>query len=331
MDAEHPQFDSVGGDDRVKRRGAFTLVELLVVIAIIGILIAMLLPAIQSARESARRVKCANNLRQVGLALQNHVSVTKTFPAGVQQGCYQCEPWAWSATLLRYMEETQIYGQLVLQNQPTNAPNANASLNGPTQMVIPAYLCPSALRLDGARGEDYRINDYNHNGKWDPGEGLGVIDFGGIQGPSKTVINAATTIQYGQNRGVLLNILEVDKNSPGVHVVPKISVKQITDGLSKTMLVAELTGRAVNASKSELAGTWADGNNVFAIQGQINLDPVTEAWVHDEIFSDHPAGAHGLFCDGSTHFLSEHIETAILCALATRDGGETIPQSAISN
>ena len=116
-----------------------------------------------------------------------------------------------------------------------------------------------------------------------------MIDFGGIQGPSKTVLNAATTIQYGQNRGVLLNILEIDKNSPGVHVAPKISVKQITDGLSKTMLVAELTGRAYNVSKSELAGTWADGNNVFAIQGQINLDPVTEAWVHDEIFSDHPA------------------------------------------
>jgi hypothetical protein len=167
--------------------------------------------------------------------------------------------------------------------------------------------------------------------KWDPGEGLGVIDFGGIQGPSKTVLDASTTIQYGQNRGVLLNISEIDKNSPGVHAAPKVSVKQITDGLSKTMLVAELTGRAYNTSKLELAGTWADGNNVFAIQGQINLDPVTEAWVHDEIFSDHPAGAHALFCDGSTHFLSEHIETTILCALATRDGGETIPQSALGN
>ena len=122
-----------------------------------------------------------------------------------------------------------------------------------------------------------------------------MIDFGGIQGPSKSVISASTTIQYGQNRGVLLNIPEADKNLPGVHAAPKISVKQITDGLSKTMLVAELTGRAYNISKSELAGVWADGNNVFAIQGQINLDPVTEAWVHDEIFSDHPGGRMDCF------------------------------------
>ena len=169
----------------VKDRRGFTLVELLVVIAIIGILIAMLLPAIQSAASRPGELSAANNLRQVGLALQNHVSVTKTFPAGVQQGCYQCEPWAWSATLLRYMEETQIYGQLVLQNQPTNAPNANASAEWPHADGHSGLFVSSRLALDSAHGEDYRINDFNHNGKWDPGEGLGVIDFGGIQGPSK--------------------------------------------------------------------------------------------------------------------------------------------------
>jgi prepilin-type N-terminal cleavage/methylation domain-containing protein len=331
MDAEHPRFDSPASRPTLCCRRAFTLVELLVVIAIIGILIALLLPAIQAARESARRVKCANNLRQIGLALQNHVSATKTFPAGVQQGCYQCEPWGWSATILGYMDEGALYSQLVLPNQPTQAPNANSSLNGPTQTVIATYLCPSASHLDVARGEDFRINDYNHNGKWDPGEGLGVIDFGGIQGPSKGVLNPASGMPYLQNRGVLLNITDVDKNSPGVHVAPKVSPKQITDGLSKTMLVAELSGRGFNASKSELSGTWADGNNVFAIQGQINQDPITVAWVMDELYSDHTGGAHGLFCDGSAHFLSENIDTQVLTALATRDGGETIPQSALTN
>ena len=221
MDAEHPQFDSPGGDDRVKRRRAFTLVELLVVIAIIGILIAMLLPAIQSARESARRVKCANNLRQVGLALQNHVSVTKTFPAGVQQGCYQCEPLGLvgdSPALhggnanLRSARAAKSADQRPQCQRLAERPHAN----GHSGVFV-----SRASRLDDVRGEDYRINDFNHNGKWDPGEGLGVIDFGGIQGPSKTVLNAATTIQYGQNRGVLLNISDIDKNSPGVHVCRK--------------------------------------------------------------------------------------------------------------
>lgn len=313
------------------KRPAFTLVELLVVIAIIGILIALLLPAVQAARESARRMQCANNLKQVGLALQNHVTATKTFPSGVQQGCYQCEPWAWSAMILAYMEEKKIYAQLVLQNAPTQAPNANALRNGPTQIVIPSYLCPSASHLHESRGEDNRINDYNHNGKWDAGEGLGVSDYAGIQGPSKTVLNPATTLPYGHNRGVLLSISEEDKNSPGVHVAPKVSPKQIPDGLSKTMLVAELTGRGFNPAKSELSGTWADGANVFAVQGQINQDAETVAWVKNEIFSDHRGGANGLFCDGSVHFLTENLDTSILCALSTRDGADPVPTAIVGN
>src|ERR1700690_2600928 len=90
----------------------FTLVELLVVIAIIGVLVALLLPAIQSARESARRTTCANNLKQVGLALNEHASVKKAYPPGQKVTCTKCDPWAWSAMILPYMEQAEIFGLL---------------------------------------------------------------------------------------------------------------------------------------------------------------------------------------------------------------------------
>ena len=304
---------------------AFTLVELLVVIAIIGILLGLLLPAIQAARESARRLQCANNLKQVGLALQNHVDVKKTFPPGVFQGCYQCEPWSWQALILPYIEGSALNHLLVLQNQPTYIPNADATLSGPTQIVVREFLCPSTAKIDAARGDDYRINDYNHNNHWDAGEGMGVTDYGGIQGPDAAVINPVTTLPYGYNRGVLLNIGGTIKTLPGIHVAPPIAPKHITDGLTKTMLVSEQTGRGFDPDKGILRGAWADGNSVFPVEKQINADTADVAWTQNEIHSDHKGGANGLNCDGSVHFLGDNMEAVILWSLCSRDCSEVIP------
>ncbi len=313
----------------------FTLVELLVVIAIIGILVALLLPAIQAARESARRTSCSNNLKQQGLALQEYVSAKRTSPPGEQQFCYKSRSlWGWSAFILPYLEESPLYDLFVLPNQPTHIPNAGppdpvtGAFKGPAQTILPVFLCPSTAHLDVSRGEDFRINDYNHNNKWDPGEGLGATDYGGISGPDDTVINPLTTKLYGKDRGVLLNFAPL-KNLPGVHCAVIVVPRQITDGLSKTMAVAELTGRGFHVAKGWLRGTWADGDNVFSLVSPINTpDP----WTNDQtIFSDHPGGAQVLMCDGSVQFMLDSLDLNLMYALATKADGETIPVSLTGN
>jgi prepilin-type N-terminal cleavage/methylation domain-containing protein len=132
----------------VKRRFGFTLVELLVVIAIIGILIALLLPAVQAAREAARRSQCSNNLKQIGLGLQNYHSIYKAFPM-IRVRDSRCNPvWRsnhinWGARILGQMEQTPIFDRIDWEVWPGwGAPN-NANPEGPLRQRIAAYRCPS--------------------------------------------------------------------------------------------------------------------------------------------------------------------------------------------
>lgn len=146
---------------RPQQRVAFTLVELLVVIAVIGLLVGMLLPAVQAARESARRGQCVNNLKQIGIALSNYESAVRTFPpaylltSGIQSGTAYginypddgsngLNGWAWGTLLLPYLEQHALYQGLNL-NLPCWAP-ANAAL---VQTKLPVFLCPSATAGSG--------------------------------------------------------------------------------------------------------------------------------------------------------------------------------------
>lgn len=133
----------------MQRRRAFTLVELLVVIAIIGVLIAILLPAVQAAREAARRMTCANNLKQLGLALHNYYSATKRFPPGAINRCF---PWCgprttWAIHLYPYMEESAAFERFDFTLSPAGfvfTNNANSmGLGAATSIVVPTLLCPS--------------------------------------------------------------------------------------------------------------------------------------------------------------------------------------------
>ena len=181
-------------------RRAFTLVELLVVIAIIGILIALLLPAVQIVREAARRTACLNNLRQIGLALQNHHSAHEAFPMGGTSWQITTKPAdtqiAWSAFLLPYIEQTNVHQQLDFSTRFNSPQNREAAA-----AILPVYICASSQR--GAKLS----------------KGRGPIDYGGIYGERITSPNTPPKglMIYGQS----------------------LSHRDIRDGSSNTLIVAE--------------------------------------------------------------------------------------------
>jgi len=214
---------------RTPARG-FTLVELLVVIAIIGILIGMLLPAIQAIREAARRTTCANNLKQIGLSLQNYHSAHQAFPAGVTDwrpffgGDQSKRNLAWSVFLLPHLDHANVFDALDLTEAYDSAANAEAA-----STRLPVFICPSSNRdqitvsstsqplpgpsaYGGIFGE--RINSANH-----PPKGLMIFD-------------------------------------------QRIRFSDITDGSSNTLIVAE--------DSEFGDGQWINGNNVFDLSDGIN-------------------------------------------------------------
>jgi len=279
----------------ISRRGGFTLVELLVVITIIGILVALLLPAVQAARESARRVTCVNNLKQIGLGLLHYESVHGAFPPGSSQASGQ--GLAWSLFILPSLEQSTIYDLYHFNRSAISAENMEA-----TGHVIAIYLCPSTARRMDDRAGDVSW-DRNHNGVRDPGDFMGCIDYGGIHG------FAHMDHAESPPSGIL------PWNNPPGQLPVTVTVASIRDGTSNTLMVGESTGRGF------AKGVWARGTNVFDVSVSINYRQ------GDEIFSDHPGGANGLFADGSVHFLSDSLDLKTLEAICTRRGGEVVDQS----
>lgn len=172
---------------RLKANRGFTLVELLVVIAIIGVLVALLLPAVQSARESARRSQCLNNLKQMGLGILNYESSLKRFPPGQRRVKPGGDEYAWSVFLLSYMEQQPLYEQFDFKQDLKSARNKGTDLEpGPTQEVVKLYLCPSTSQMHKTRDVDNRIVDLDGDGSLadvDRDDGMGCIDYFGISGP----------------------------------------------------------------------------------------------------------------------------------------------------
>lgn len=224
----------------------FTLVELLVVIAIIGILVALLLPAIQQAREAARRMTCTSNLRQVGLGMLNFENARKGYPPGQARQKNNQPTWAWSGLFLDFVEETATQDLLHYDQSYKSQDNYEG-----TRRIIPSYLCPSVSERNEYRGDDDRLIDLDGNGSWTPdsGEELGCIDYGGISGPQQNMVDPRTGQVYGHNRGVILNIIGYGLSAP------RIKIKEITDGTSKTVMVGECAGRGAKKSGSKFNST----------------------------------------------------------------------------
>jgi prepilin-type N-terminal cleavage/methylation domain-containing protein len=258
-----------------------TLVEVLVTIGILGVLAALLAPAIQAAREAARRAECASHLRQIGIALANYHESFTTFPIGCRDN--RGLQIAWSAPLLPFLDEHDAWAAF----DPSAAYNSLANRHS-ASTVIATYLCPSATTADDRHGPT--SGDVNENGAWEPGDDLAWTDYGGMFG-------------VGDPRLPLGNGVMIYEQA--------IPATQISDGLTRTIIVGEDAGRGL-----ALHGTWADGQNVFDQTG-----PVCRTQ-NNELFSDHPRGAGVLLCDGSARLLAESIELTVLFALCTRAEGD---------
>ncbi len=273
-----------------RRRAAFTLIELLVVIVVIGLLVALLLPAVQMAREAARRMQCTNNMKQIGLAVLLYEQQVGYFPPGCTECGFFPSPiekgHAWSALLLPFLEQDPLWRQL------DTSLRFNAEENRPaTSTVVSTYLCPSTVRRLDNRRDDF-TGDINQNNKIDDGEGMACTDYGGNFGLQ----------QYGDDgrpQGLLIY------NAP-------IRAAEVTDGLSNTWIVGETSGRPYG---------WANGRNIFDTTTRPNNEPLRTS---NELFSDHPGGVNVVFCDGSVKFLAEQIELSVLFGLCTRAGQEVI-------
>lgn len=303
-------------------RRAFTLVELLVVIAIIGVLLALLLPAVNAAREASRRSACQNNLKQIGLAVQNHLSAYRKFPPGKKysgpRSDPQVESYSWAIVILPHIEGSAVSAQLDLKlplTSPTNATVAGT--------VIPIFLCPSTAQVEEHRGNDGRLFGLNGH----PGEGFACIDYLGISGPDKDKDNPTTGELYGPQRGVLIGTKGLPKEDELIEP-PAITPASITDGLSNTLMVVECSGRGADVNKSgevkSLNGAWASGGNVSHIKMGVNEEVPPKVWEDERVFSDHTGGANAAAADGSVHFLSNDLDAGVLRTLCSRDGDEPV-------
>ena len=214
---------------RVRVHG-FTLVELLVVIAIIGVLISLLMPALGSVREAARRTKCKNNLHQIGVGLQAYHESRESFPPGLVDrrpfGSTAERQLAWSVFLLPMLDSQNVFDAFDL-DQPFDASDNHEAAS----TAIPTYLCPSTSTLRSDRTQHHTS------------DGLGATDYGGNFG--------AQTVGPAGN-GVMI----FDRG---------IRIAEIRDGLTHTIIVAEDTGRGTSYD-----GQWANGENIFDQGTQIN-------------------------------------------------------------
>jgi prepilin-type N-terminal cleavage/methylation domain-containing protein len=292
---------------RSTRSRGFTLVELLVVIAIIGILIAMLMPAIQAAREAARRTQCLNNLKQQGLAVHVLHDVRKMLPSS--RACDHKDTWL--VQIMPYLEEKNLSAQwkpgLCFYDQ---TPAMQTALVG-------VYLCP-----DRGAGRPLVMSTPDGLHSHPPGPYPGA--YTDYAATSTTFTSDSTGDLTGQQQrkfdGAMIYgaYAEADQAVVITGMRSLTSFKKITDGLSKTFLVGETTAYQA----ATIAAYNGDYNWGWVIDA---TRPIREGSANTNAFgSDHPGVCHFSFVDGSARAMSNSTSIKLLQALITRAGGETV-------
>lgn len=338
------------------RRG-FTLVELLVVIAIIGILVALLLPAVQAAREAARRMSCGNNLKQLGLSLHNYHDTYKTFPpGGVSVHGTGLGHWgmSWYAFILPFIEQQNLSDQLHIGGaHPGWGDNgvSGGTINGARfhGVRIVAFLCPSSpLEWDGPTGRGYRHTKPQYVGIAGAANGnsrnqpVTYPDDTFRNNPANYQIDCCNCCGSVTPGGVasMAGVLTGHRYGGRPNGMSPVSFREMTDGTSTTMAISEcgdwfLNPGGLKVQVNTVHG-WLMGNtggnsrhfNVttvrYAPNETDNTLPGTGAndGPNNGIYSAHPGGVQAAACDGSVKFVSETINMLTLKRLCARADGQ---------
>jgi prepilin-type N-terminal cleavage/methylation domain-containing protein len=305
---------------RLERYRGFTLIELLVVIAIIAILIALLLPAVQQAREAARRTQCKNNLKQIGLAIQNYESTFSRLPSCGEGTTFSTNPpstvWGLHSLLsqiLPYLDQANTYQQFDFRF----AYNATPQNIAASRQAISTYVCPSdSWRPSATDQQGYGCTDYAASF---------YVDIDPSTGLRNPALRANGVITHEWRR-----------------------YADVTDGLSNTFLVVEDSGRDERVQPGNVYidpvdgqrrrdWRWAEpdatGIGISKVINNNKTPPggppscpwtVNNCGVFEEIFSFHVGGAQVLLGDGSVRFLSENLDLKTLRALVTPQNGEVV-------
>jgi prepilin-type N-terminal cleavage/methylation domain-containing protein len=339
---------------RQNSRRAFTLVELLVVIAIIGILVALLLPAVQAAREAARRAQCENRIRQIGIACLNYDETTKHFPSativnpeGVPKGTAAAY-WGYLIQILPYLEETSLLSAIDLKGFWQDNPNHDLLYNTP----MPVFRCPSR--------SDQDITYIENSGSSVATEQPSDLraHYMGVMGASSGCPNNSTTWpdnSYTMLRdritgqpacasggGVATNgviTIGVAVGSNGKYVPANIRMKDITDGSSHTFIVGEIAwdvgpqriwpiGSATGKTTGDLSSYHYSTKNVRyplnTAYRALSTQPDSGYANNDLSFGSlHTGGCFFAVCDGSVQFVRDEISLSVLKALASRKSDDS--------
>jgi prepilin-type N-terminal cleavage/methylation domain-containing protein/prepilin-type processing-associated H-X9-DG protein len=333
-----------------KYRAGFTLVELLVVIAIIGILIALLLPAVQKAREAARRLQCANNLKQHGLGILNYENANGIFPPGGLNGKYS-HGFSFWVRIMPYLEASRVLEELPEDASGWLPEESQEVINIFRGQFWPFLFCPSSEM------EPFTLN-WQFSGRWAAAGKVNVMKatYAGIMGSVKhrsaehqAFWKSSSAFDKGilSWGGILIKEEQFYSARTGLPEFKSVSTRDVTDGTSNTMMIGEQSRKCYDANgfqdyvdcESGCGHGFQMGPSVGSSERAFNLTAVMyginernynlygieyNCGCNRPILSAHSGGAQVLLADGAVNFLEEGTDIGVLYNLADRDDGNTL-------